>query len=621
MSIIVRLSLVLLLLAALAAPAWCQNQPASRPPEDEQDRIARLIEQLGAADFSLREKAQSELGDFGLAAFDALSDAQHHEDIEIALRARFLVRSMQVKWHDDSDSPHVIQILRGYGDLSELDRKSRIDLLRTLPNREGVYALCRLARYEVSDELSKQAALNVMSQPAIEDAEARAAAAKRIAAIAGTGKRSAAAWLRTFAKTLADPESALAEWDAHAKAEHDVLTQFPERTSREIVRDLYRYQVALLQQSQHPQRAVEVIRQSLVLMEGTPEQLAEIVDWLIHREVWSVVEEVAVRFPQAFAESPKLQYLRAEAFLKQKKTERAEELAQQALEASTDKLEDHRLAALDLQKRGMFDWAEREFRAIISRATAGSDEDLRARAALAEMLHDIGRELAAAEALQGFVDAIDKDMAARDRAAQFRNLEGVRSRLHYFYALDLLEKGDVEKATEQLDRGVQSDPNDADVLIALYRLPNQNEERRKQTLNYITKATEEFRAEINKAKLYTEQELDEALKSRFNSYLAQACNQLAWLVSNTTGDYDEALQCSLKSNELMPKYAAYLDTLGRCYFAKGDFDNAVKYQLLALQEEPHSGQMQRQMALFVKERDAKKASGEKPNPPQPEAKP
>ncbi|MEX2026010.1 MAG: hypothetical protein WEH44_01895, partial [Pirellulaceae bacterium] len=323
-TVILRLSLVAILLAAWAAPAWCQNQRASSPPQDEQDRMARLIDQLGAADFSLREKAQSELADYGLAAFDALSDAQHHEDIEIALRARFLVRSMQVKWHDESDSPHVIQLLRGYGDLSELDRKSRIDLLRTLPNREGMYALCRLARYEVSDELSKQAALNVLNQPAIEDAEARAAAASRIAAIAGTGKRSAAAWLRTFTKTLADPESSLAEWDAHAKAEHDVLTQFPERTSREIVRDLYRYQVALLQQSQHPQRAVEVIRQSLVLMEGTPEQLAEIVDWLIHREVWGVVEEVASRFPQAFAESPKLQYLRAEAFLKQKNLERAD---------------------------------------------------------------------------------------------------------------------------------------------------------------------------------------------------------------------------------------------------------------------------------------------------------
>jgi hypothetical protein len=71
----------------------------------------------------------------------------------------------------------------------------------------------------------------------------------------------------------------------------------------------------------------------------------------------------------------------------------------------------------------------------------------------------------------------------------------------------------------------------------------------------------------------------------------------------------------------MPKYAAYLDTLGRCYFAKADFDNAIKYQMLALQEEPHSGQMKRQLAQFAKERDAKKATGEKPKPPQGDAKP
>ncbi len=612
-TLILRLSLPGIALLALAMPAWCQDQAAAPPKETESAHVARLIEQLGSSDYTLREKAQAELVDLGLSAFDALSDAQHHDDIEIALRARFLVRSMQVKWHDDADSPHVVQILRGYGELSELDRQSRIDLLRTLPNREGMFALCRLARFEVSDELSKHAALNVLNQPPIADAAERTEAARRIVEIVGKGKRAAAAWLQTYAKTLADTESSLAEWDAHAKAEHELLTQFPERTSREIVRDLYRWQVALLQQSHHPERAVEVIRQSLSLMEGTPEQLAEIVGWLIHREVWSVVEEVAVRFPQVFAENPNLLYLRAEAFLKQQQTDRAEQLAKQALEASADKLDDHRLAAKELQKRGMFEWAEREYRAIISRAAAGSDEDLRARSALAEMLHDVGKELPAAEVLQAFVDVIDKDMAARDRAAQFRNLESIRSRLHYFYALDHLAKGELEKASDQLDRGVQSDPNDADVLIALFRLPNQNDERRKQTLNYITKATEEFRGEINKMKAIAEQELDEATKARFVEYLANACNQLAWLVGNTTGDYDEALQCSLKSIELMPKYAAYLDTLGRCYFAKGDFDSAIKFQTLALQEEPHSGQMQRQLAQFVKARDAKKAAAPKPD--------
>lgn len=88
------------------------------------------------------------------------------------------------------------------------------------------------------------------------------------------------------------------------------------------------------------------------------------------------------------------------------------------------------------------------------------------------------------------------------------------------------------------------------------------------------------------------------------------CNQLAWLVGNTFGDYDEAVRLSQRSLEIRPDYAGYLDTLGRCYYAKGDFENAIKYQSQAVKLDPHSGQIQRQLALFKKEQAAK--GGAKP---------
>ena len=612
------LLLAMIGLSAFPAGGWCSDEPTQPGQENvaqaEQMRVAELIEQLGSTDFTIREKAQAELAKVGLRAFDALSDAQHHDDIEIALRARFLIRSLQVQWHDDGDSPDVISRLRGYGELSELERRSRIDALAALPNREGANALCRLARFEVSDELSKLAALHVLAQPPIEDAQARAQAAERVLSTVGSGKRTAAAWLRTYAKTLSDAESSLEDWTAHAKAEHELLTQFPERTSREIVRDLYRFQVTLLQRSNHPDRAVDVIRQSLSLMEGTPEQLAEIVRWLIHRQVSNVVEEIAGRFPQAFAESPELMYLRAESLVKQKLHDKAEELAAQALAIRPDQLNDHRTMAKELQKRGMFDWAQRELRFILNQKEAPAEYRYMASMALAEMFHDQAQEAQAAEVLQSFVDALDKDMAARDRLSDV-GINSLRARMHYFYALHEFAQGKLEEGISHLDRGIEADPDDADVLIALYRLPNQDEARRKQTASYIRRATEKFREQINRFKIAHEQEPDEAHKATLAEGLAQGCNQLAWLVSNTTGDYDEALQCSLKSVELMPKYAAYLDTLGRCYFAKQDFENAIKHQKLALLEEPHSGQMQRQLDLFLKERDARKAA------PQPDGQP
>jgi tetratricopeptide (TPR) repeat protein len=73
---------------------------------------------------------------------------------------------------------------------------------------------------------------------------------------------------------------------------------------------------------------------------------------------------------------------------------------------------------------------------------------------------------------------------------------------------------------------------------------------------------------------------------------------LAWLVANTEGDVDEAIRCSKKSLELRPGSASYLDTLGRCYFAKGDLEKAVECQLQAVALEPQMKQMAKQLELF-----------------------
>src|ERR1044072_1145767 len=62
-------------------------------PTEQEAKVAKLIEQLGAGEFAAREKAQADLAKIGLEAFDALNDAQHDDDVEIALRARYLVRA------------------------------------------------------------------------------------------------------------------------------------------------------------------------------------------------------------------------------------------------------------------------------------------------------------------------------------------------------------------------------------------------------------------------------------------------------------------------------------------------------------------------------------------------
>src|SRR5207249_1025615 len=119
---------------ALAA----DNAPPTAPEKEEAraDRITKLIEQLGSDDFGAREKAQSELAQAGLEAYDALHAARSHHDPEIALRARYLVDSMRVRWFADTDSAKVVAILKDYGSLQseaqEPERRNRIDRLAGL---------------------------------------------------------------------------------------------------------------------------------------------------------------------------------------------------------------------------------------------------------------------------------------------------------------------------------------------------------------------------------------------------------------------------------------------------------------------------------------------------------
>ena len=75
-------------------------------------------------------------------------------------------------------------------------------------------------------------------------------------------------------------------------------------------------------------------------------------------------------------------------------------------------------------------------------------------------------------------------------------------------------------------------------------------------------------------------------------------NQLAWLVANTEGDQDEALKMSLKSLELRPATAGFLDTLAHCYYARKEYAEAVKHQAMAVELDPYSPALARMLKKF-----------------------
>ena len=602
--------LVCLALTPLTVGAWAARETPS-PNEDrargqaEVDlaRVSELVNQLGAEQFAKREKAQAKLRQLGLDAFDALYAAQDSDDIEISMRARYLLQNLTIRWAHDDDPPAVRELLRGYEGKADDERYNLMEQLIGLSGHQGLSALCRLVRFDTSNELSKRAALLVVRRTEVDDDAEAIRVADTIVEAIGISQRDGAHWLLTYAQTLQDPESTLEAWQRIVDQEEKAFQYAPDKSSTQIVRELLHWQAELLGRCGREDEALAVILRTVDLVGGTREELLETVDWLIAREAWPIVQELAQRFPPRFDESPLLLYRLAESQLKSGNSELGEQTANRALEADPESPELHRVRGLWLQELGLFEWSEREYRDVIQDTPIEATENLETRFLFSEMLHDLQRELEAAEILQSAVNVLEENEALSKLVG--RSPSGVKSRMHYFYAEHFRMQGDVERQRDHLQQGVQADPDDGDVLIALYRESEGNPERRKETLTLIERSAEKFRTRIEQYEQFAVDAPDEKYRDQAKLGVAVFCNQFAWLVSNTEGDYQRALRASQRSLELRPKTAGYLDTLGRCYYALGDLDKAIEAQSRAVALEPHTHQIRRQLEMFETAKQAK----------------
>ncbi len=237
------------LLAALLVPAVLTSGPgplaAEKEPETLPEKIDRLIQELGHEKYSVREKAQEELANLGFEAYDALTAAADHEDLEIATRARYLLRLIPAQWSIENEPEEVRRYLTYY---QSQDREVRIAVLKELaglPGGIGVPALCRLVRFEKSTLWSKHAGIVLLNWEPV-DKTGRARWTKALREHLGQSARPAARWLRTHLQFRDDPKAALAEWVELAEEEQTVLRRSPEHSGPRIVAALL-YHLAMAQ--------------------------------------------------------------------------------------------------------------------------------------------------------------------------------------------------------------------------------------------------------------------------------------------------------------------------------------------------------------------------------------
>ena len=256
-----------------------------------EDRVRQLIAEWPRSSILGEKWPSRSCSGWEWEAFDALLAAQHHDDIEIASRARYLLRSIPIRWTTDGDEADVKSLLRKYDEGGHEERQNRMEQLAAPDNSRRVPALCRVMRFETSEPLLKQAALLIMNHVMPPDGTCGEVLAETIRSAVGPSPRPAAQWLLTYARTLADVPSTLDDWRQIVVAETQVLARFPEETDRRVVRDLLnRWEAELLLRLRREPDAVLVLRQAIDLMHADRLELFDLLDWALeYREVWFVV--------------------------------------------------------------------------------------------------------------------------------------------------------------------------------------------------------------------------------------------------------------------------------------------------------------------------------------------
>ncbi len=461
------IALLAVFMVALCGLALGSDLPESSDLQSgaaqQQRQLASLIEQLGNPHYAERRRAERQLAQLNFEAFDALQAAEDHDDLEIATRARYLLRLISIEWSNRDDPPAVRSLLKHYATAPYVYRTDLVERLARLPDAAGFNALGRIARFDRTQAISKHAALMLIAVKRASTDDGSDRSEQVIRESLGTSDRPAARWLHACLRTHNDPGAVKTDWDQLIRAEQESPTG------------------------------------------DTIDQQDDLIAALLYT-VGGLYLDVGDQTT-------------------------GEQFARQALQIAPNGAAHHERLAVRLESHGRFDWAQREHRHALDLSGSKSEKGQMIARRLAFMFHDQLQDREAAIVLgETLQQQSDPDQVSKpDRAY-----------VDFFYSVHYGRENDRPRQQEHLARAVKLDPTNADILIAMYHLPDADEDYRAKTLKLIQATAKGFEKGIKTTPDPT------------------SLNQWAWLISNTEGDFDKAIkysQMSLKSSRQMTQMA------------------------------------------------------------------
>lgn len=603
--------------ATVGAAASAASQTGAAVATADDLRVGRLIQALGSQRYVERREAEQALLEIGMQAFDQIDMATDHSDPEISASCRFLVSELTVRWTRRDDPPEVKSMLANYASEDESRRLAIVEALGSRADRWAIGPLCRIARYDATPVVARQAAVELLRTDdyllgyTADDA-------LTLHHEIGTSVRPQAEWVRLLAAQIDNPQATREAWlaaieRAAAAAAVQADNQPHYAQIAELLRNLVRLEFGSKRLDNLELSVDRLLNHPNMAMVDEIEQL---LTWAAVANAPQVIDLIIERYNDRLSQTKSGLYLIARTRFAQGQQELADSLAERAFGMSAEAslaggAQDRVAEANKLAEAGRTEWARRELRAAIAEVPEASDTHSRAAIALAQSLHDWQQHAESVEVLaaltgplQGnseltsqYEHRVRQSTRGRNDLGRLYTLPELESYQYYFDACRLHAEGDRDAEWQALEKAYKLDDSNADIIIGMYRASEENGERR-----------EVAREAVQRRCRALEQSIDDYPYPAY--YASNFYNEWAWLVSNTEGDFAKAVRYSHKSLELFAARmavdrdlktedsAGLLDTLGRCYFAAGDYEAAIKYQTEAVGYQPQMRVLQRQLKEF-----------------------
>ncbi len=514
--------------------------------------VSRWIKQLGSEEYREREEASENLKKSGFRAVPELQKALKDPDVEVVERARELLRSVEMSWIDLRDPPYIRELMTRYSQTETASEKFAIlnaltDWSGNYGGRsgEGIGAICRILRFE--------------QEPIV-----RAEAAREIIAVPPVRYDRRQHWFETVQTTLADAgddfllrmvaDFANARDAALEYREAHLFEENPEPPAESIVR-----------QVRHVAEKIHAFRENSEYSEGRRGTDTDILLFYALAELQDAIglkEELDESLFQALDLHPVI--------------------------SEEDRMGPpymaHIVAANYLWKRFFNVWAKKEFLMV---AQKEAEMETSAYYCAGQQATFLGNDEQTAE-LFGIVVENLNEPARRANDYFGETPEMVKARHKYYLAKLAVDRGEIEDAKKLLDEAVQLRPDEIDCLILRYQIGNDDPEYKKRTESLINAQLALLKQEMA-AQAHNNEQLE---------YLAQPFNQGAWLMANTDGNYEQALNAAKKALFFSPENPMYLDTLAHVYALGKEYDKAVESQKLAVKYSPQAEIFREALAKF-----------------------